>query len=301
MARQASGPRRLLALVVAGAVVLILSTALRDCDWRRFPGLGAPAVSEAPGPLSPAKPAQSGDSRPFSGPGYVLDFADDFNPGLNALDDLGLSVLIAVDVSGSMLDPPASGGDPKYIQAERALLSIASFLEGLAARPSMRGMRLRVGLVRFHSEVQELFPLSDMDAQGFKRLKAAISAPGALSPGGKTAIGLALERGAEILASSGTIMKSLILLSDGENTSGEEPAQVLMAINQNRNDASTLDFPVLTRGTLVSVVGFDVDSGIYSPVAREGALVSAAADEEALVRALTEILVADISRLEAAP
>jgi hypothetical protein len=250
---------------------------------------------------SPAPSAKSGTDSPFEGPGYVLSFGKDFKVGMNSVDDLGLSVVIAVDVSGSMADPPAAGGEEKYVQAGRALSDIVTFLERLAAEKSMKDTVLKVGIMRFNAEVQELFPLSAMDAAAFSRLRAAVSAKGALAPAGKTAIGLVLERGAEILAQSGTIMKSLIVVSDGENTEGTAPQEALWAVNENRNTASTVDAPVLTRGTLVSFVGFDVDSGIYAPVAEQGARVASAANQQQLKKALTDILVADIARLEAAP
>jgi Mg-chelatase subunit ChlD len=258
--------------------------------------------ASAAAPASSAAAAQKkGSDRPFSGPGYVLSFSKGFNPGANAVDELGISVVIAIDVSGSMQDPPAAGGDRKYVQAAKALGGIVSFLEGLSKDKNMKGIKLKVALLSFYDKVQTLFPLTEMDGAAFAKLEALLGDPEVFKPGGKTAIGSALEEGAEILAGSGTVMKSLILVSDGENTAGTEPSEVLVAINENRNSASTAELPVYTRGTLVSFVGFDVDSGIYSPLAEEGARVQSAADQAQLKKALTDILVADISKLEAAP
>lgn len=281
----------------AAVVVLALLVAflIQTCPARRE-GKGTGGQ-----PPSPAAPAAKGSDRPFSGSGYVLEFSEGFNPGANAVDDLGLSVVIAVDVSGSMADAPAAGGDPKYVQASRALAGIVGFLESLSAEKGMAGLKLKVAFLTFYEEAETLYPLTEMGPAAFAQLRALLSDPSVLKPGGKTAIGKTLEAGAEILAGSGTVMRSLIVVSDGENTSGTAPEKVLWAINENRNSASTIDYPVYTRGSLVSFVGFDVDSDLYSPLAEEGARVVSAADQAGLRKALTDILVADISKLEAAP
>jgi len=233
--------------------------------------------------------------------GYILQFQDSYNPGLNSLDDLGISVLIAVDVSGSMADPPASGDqNPKYIQASKALNQILDFLEKLMGTPSMQGMTLKLGILGFYSELEEIAPLTLMDAQGFEKIRTLTANPEYFEPGGRTAIGLALERGAEILSQSGTIMKSLLVITDGENTSGPAPEDVLWAINENRNNKSTRDFPVLTRGILSSVIGFDVNTSIFTALENEGMRISSAADQEELRAALESSLAADITKLEAA-
>lgn len=283
-----------------GFAVTILVAVVAVALIQRCPSAARTDVPARSGGSAKPAPAAKGSDRPFSGPGYVLNFSKDFNPGANAVDDLGLSVVIAVDVSGSMADAPASGGDPKYVQASRALSGIVTFLETLSKDKSMAGLELKVALVSFYEEVQVLYPLAKMDEKALSSLRALLSDPNVLKPGGKTAIGKTLETGAEILAGSGTVMKSLIVVSDGENTAGTEPGQVLRAINENRNSASTVDFPVYTRGILASFVGFDVDSDFFSPLSEEGARVTSAADQAGLKKALTDILVADISKLEAA-
>lgn len=235
----------------------------------------------------------------FSGDGYVLDFTDDFNPGLAGIDDLGISIVLAIDASGSMADPPASGGSEKYIQASAALSSIVDFLERFSAGEG-KGLLLKVALIRFDDDVDTPFGLTVMDKAGFAKLRTLVSDPATFEPGGKTSLGLAIEWAAEILAQSGTIFKSTIVLSDGENTIGPEPHDVLFGINNNRVDASTVDVPISTRGTLVSFVGFDIDSSAFAELAELGARVSTANNQAQLESALTTLLVADITRLEAA-
>lgn len=291
--------RRPVSLVWIAAIVVAAIIFMRLSPGRR-PAAGQGGASLPASPSGAPSRAQPKADRPFSGPGYVLEFSKGFNPGANAVDDLGLSVVIAVDVSGSMKDAPAAGGGPKYVQAAEALAGIVSFLEGLSRDKAMEGLELKVALLSFNDEVSVIYPLTKMDKAAFAGLRARLADPEVLKPGGKTAIGRALERGAEILAGSETVMKSLIVVSDGENTAGVEPREALTAINENRNSASTVDLPVYTRGSLVSFVGFDVGSGIYAPLGEEGARVESAADRNELKKALTDILVADISKLEAA-
>jgi len=252
--------------------------------------------------------AESGNSeivpeanRPFSGPGYILEFASDYNPGLAQIDDLGISIVIAVDTSGSMSDLPQSGGsNPKYIEASRSLSEIVNFLEGLAHDyQKSGGLKLKVAVITFHSEVDVLYPLTEMKPESFAQLRLVMGSADNFEPGGKTAIGKTIEKATEILSQSGTILKSMIVISDGENTEGPEPADVLYAVNENRNNVTTVEYPVDTRGVLASFVGFDIDSGAFSPLADLGARVSSAADKAQLTTSLQEIFVADITKLEA--
>ena len=219
----------------AGVVALALTAALTACAPRQS--------SSAPESYQKARS------------GYTLRFGDDFRRGMNRVDDLGISIAIAVDSSGSMANEPSSGGDPKYVQAAAALQTVAGYLESLAA--SKGDMRLKVALLRFSGTVSTVLPLTELDAEGLERLKAACI-PDNFVPQGGTAIGLAMERGAEILAQSGTIFNSLIVITDGENTINPEPADVMKAIYANNNNKSTPEDPVRTDTQLISVIGFVV-------------------------------------------
>jgi hypothetical protein len=241
------------------------------------------------------------ESYAFKGNGYVLTFDSDFNPGLNRIDDLGISIVLAIDTSGSMADSPARGRDvPKYVQTREVLLQLLDYLAELRNSPSMQGMKFRLGVLRFSSDIQIIQALTDVDSEGIASLQAILSDPNIFRPNGSTAIGAAIEKSTEMLAQSGTILKSVLVLSDGENTAGPAPAEVLFAINNNRNNFSYVSNPVLTRGTLVSVIGFDVEAGLFKPLAAEGAKITAAANQEDLQAALLKMLTADITLLEAA-
>ncbi len=250
--------------------------------------------------VSGTSSSANGSQQPFGGDGYILKFGADFRSGMNAVDDLGLSIVLAVDQSGSMQDPPETGGSaPKYVQAARAIEQIVGFLEKNFSGSAANGLVLKLAIIGFSNEVNDIFPLTEMNAKGFAAIRKAIADPAVFEPQGKTAIGAALEQGSKILAQSGTILKSLIVVTDGENNLDPDPVAVIKAINENRIDVSTVDLPLFTSGTLVSFVGFDIDSGTFGDIHTEGAHITSAADQAELESALQQILIADITRLEA--
>jgi Mg-chelatase subunit ChlD len=231
--------------------------------------------------------------------GYTLQFGKDFKAGMNSVDDLGLSIVLLVDVSGSMADPPSGGGEPKYVQAAQAFGTIAGFLESFASRH--RDLVVKVAILKFSEKVSLVLPLTTLDERGKRALTDAASNPKNFYPEGKTAIGSALEAGSELLAGSGTIFRSMIVVTDGESNIGTDPSEVIDAIYADRNSASTKDLPVGTATQLLSFVGFDSDSGSFGPFRDRGARITSAQDQAGLESGLKGLLEADITKLEAAP
>ena len=231
------------------------------------------------------------------GSGYSLKFAKDFRNGMNGVDDLGISIVLAMDVSGSMQDAPAQGGAPKFQQAAKALETITDYLDRFATK--QKDLVVRVAILRFNEEVEVILPMTTLDRTGIADLRALVSNPDNFPPGGKTAIGSALETGTELLAQSGTILRSLIVVTDGESNEGPEPAKVMDAIYANRNSASRPDSPVTTSTELVSFIGFDTDSGYFGDFQTKGARVTKAGDQADLEKSLQDLLEADITKLEA--
>lgn len=246
---------------------------------------GRPAVEPASAPA-----AETEDT-------YALRFGEGFLPQYASRDDLGISVVLAVDSSGSMADVPAAGGGPKYRQAAEAFGQVVDVLERLT-RDSPEGQVIKAGVLVFNSEVREVMPLTTLDSGGLARLRSLVRDPATFRPGGQTAIGAALERGVEWLAQSGTILRSVIVVTDGENTTGVAPAWVLSAVYNNRNTASAPDLPVFTNSTLVSFIGFDIDAGRFRALERYGARITSASDQAQLAAVLSNLLEADIRKLE---
>jgi len=234
--------------------------------------------------------------------GYRLQFPDTFNRSLASQDELGISILIALDCSGSMADKLSRSADdtPKYKQALASLSDVAAFFADFyRTNIKNQGIRFKLGLLTFAGKIKVLYPLTDMNEAAFAGLKQVTSDSSLFTPGGRTAIGLTLETGSTILAQSGTIFKSLIIISDGENTEGVEPGEVLTAIVNNRNNKSTKDFPVLTSSILVSFIGFDLEEKVFSSLNTIGSRVMSAYDQEALKTNLKNLFLADIKKLEA--
>ncbi|MBU0935402.1 MAG: VWA domain-containing protein [Spirochaetes bacterium] len=241
----------------------------------------------------------SGNVKASESSGYTLQFSEAFKPALANRDDLGISVVLAVDVSGSMSDWPASGGNAKYVQASQALVEVMEVLERIVAA-SPEGQVIKLGIIKFSDALFEIQPLVVISKASMPKLKALVGNPKNFAPGGGTAIGDAIERGTEWLAQSGTILRSLIVVSDGQNTAGTDPEDVLEAVYANRNSAGTADFPVRTNTTLISFIGFDIDRGYFGGMQDYGVRVTGAANRAELATVLSNLLEADITRLEAA-
>lgn len=241
----------------------------------------------------PSKKAFQGASAEDTG--YRLQFGHDFNPGMNFVDDFGISVALIIDVSGSMKDPPQTGGAPKYIQAAQAMATVAGYLETLAQQQP--DLKIQVAVFTFNSRVIQLMPMTTLDHEGIRQLKA-IARPESFLPEDKTAIGLAIEAGARVLAQSGTILNSLIVVTDGENTAGIEPVDAIDALYHDRNTASTEDLRVTTSSQLLSFIGFDIKSAQFQTFHEMGARVTSAANQGELESSLKTLLEADITKLE---
>ncbi len=266
------------------AAALLASVGLLSGCFRGADGADTGVNANAPGSPKPAKKS-----------GYELSFGDDFKAGMNYVDDLGISIVIAMDVSGSMANRPKSGGEVKYLQAADALGTVTEYLASLAA--SMPDIRVNVAILSFSSGVKTILPLTVLDKEGLALMRGACEAAN-FEPKGTTAIGKALERGSEILAQSGTIFNSLIVVTDGENTNPPKPEDVMKAIYANNNNKSTEDNPVRTSTQLVSVVTFDVYGPEFDRLHDLGARIISASDRAELESGLKNLLEADITKLE---
>ena len=177
--------------------------------------------------------------------GYVLQFGKDFKPGMNSVDDVGISVAIILDVSGSMGDPPRSGGRSQVPPGLEGLRDDHELPRRTHRR--QKDLKVQVTLLKFSNGVDTVLPMTELNAEGIEKLKLC-SSPENFRPDGGTAIGAALEAGAEALAQSGTIFNSLIIITDGENNNDPDPLGVMDAIYANRN---------MPRPPRIRVIDFD--------------------------------------------
>ncbi len=264
-------------LVIIGVILMVMIGLVRKCNNSTKTNTPAPVVSRE----------------------YQIPFSDDFKKGLAAQDDLGISIVIGVDTSGSMGEAGRRSAEPKYEVASKSLAEITDFLSGVYETQFRKdNLKLKIGLLAFSSDVKELFPLTEMNAAEFNKLKMIVKDTDNFRPDGDTAIGKTMEKGTEMLSQSGTIFRSLIIITDGENTKGIVPEKVMYAIVNNKNNKNTPDFPVTTSTILTSFIGFDLDANVFQELNKQGARVTSAFSREELINSLQNIFVADITKLE---
>jgi uncharacterized protein with von Willebrand factor type A (vWA) domain len=157
-------------------------------------------------------------------------------------EGLGASVAILLDNSGSMKDTPGTRrGEAKAAIARDVLERVLSQTDSFVARQP--GFPVNVGLYAFNSKVDRVLSIGPYDRE---KLRAALAAVG--PPRGGTAIGLAMETAVVDLYSAGTIRKYILVVTDGENTTGADPAEVAKKIERDSEGAVRL-----------FLVAFDVD------------------------------------------
>jgi len=191
--------------------------------------------------------------------------ADSARYAAQVQEGLGASVAILLDQSGSMEDPPASGGKrPKYLLAREALTKVLAQTDSFVARQP--GFTVNVGLYTFDSDVLTVLPIAPFDRAGLERALAQLPVPD-----GNTAIGRAMERATADLYRAGTIRKYLLVVTDGENTAGRDPGEVAREIARRSEGAVRL-----------FLVAFDVDAEKFAFVPAVRGTVIEARDAVAL-------------------
>ena len=138
---------------------------------------------------------------------------------LTLLPEEGIDIVVALDVSSSMqqLTPDRE----TRLQAARDV--VQDFVSGLEGD--------RVGLVIFQSHALALSPLT-LDHQALNRTVSDVSS--GLIPDG-TAVGLGLAEALNLLRDSPARSRVVVLLTDGQNNSGEvdplDAAQIALALD----------------------------------------------------------------------
>jgi hypothetical protein len=207
--------------------------------------------------------------------------ADDLTPSevLPATKD-GIAALVLMDVSGSMADPVQKGGPPKIEIAKRSALAlIKQFATYASAHPEEPVL---VGLYEFSNssgdDTREIIGLSPADP------RQAESALAGLRARGGTPIGEAVVVGKRVLDRSGLTKRHLLVVTDGENTDGHEPEDVMAALARR---------PPEERPS-VYFVAFDIAASRFDSVRDAGGLVMAAGDEQELNDTLSSLLTGKI-------
>src|SRR5262245_54059798 len=150
-------------------------------------------------------------------------------------EGLGAAVAILVDTSGSMRDEAPGDSRPKYVVAQEALEAMLDATDAFVAkRPDFP---IKIGVYSFSSHVRTLLPIQPYDRSA---IRAALG--GLPRPGGGTAIGEALRVARPDLYRAGVFRKYVIVVTDGENTSGRDPDEVAREIYEKSEGAVQVYF-----------------------------------------------------------
>jgi Mg-chelatase subunit ChlD len=134
-------------------------------------------------------------------------------------EGLGAAVAILVDTSGSMREKVPGDSRPKYVIAQEAIENMLDATDAFVAKRP--GFPIKVGVYSFSSGVRTLRPIQAYDRAAIKAALANLP-----RPGGGTAIGEAMREARPDLYRAGVFRKYLLVVTDGENTSGRRPDRV---------------------------------------------------------------------------
>jgi Mg-chelatase subunit ChlD len=138
-------------------------------------------------------------------------------------EGIGAALAILIDTSGSMRDPARGDTRPKYQVARDALGSMLDATDAfLGKRPDFP---IKVGIYTFSSSVRRLRSVSPYNRAELQRTLAEVP-----FPGGGTAIGEAMAAARPDLYRAGVFRKYLLVVTDGQNTSGRPPDRVAREI-----------------------------------------------------------------------
>jgi hypothetical protein len=180
--------------------------------------------------------------------------------------DNGVAVAIIYDTSGSMRDAvkDASGkSTPKYIIANRALNGVANQIQAFATNaPGGVPRKIDAGLFIFSGDTaRAAVPFGAFNPDALRSFAAGFT-----NPNGNTPLGNALVVAARTVLASPLPRKHILVITDGMNTAGPQPAVV------------------------VHFVAFDVAAATFDAVKKQGVTVVGAEDEKQLNSQLNYIL-----------
>jgi Mg-chelatase subunit ChlD len=207
----------------------------------------------------------------------ALDLAERLKPPAGTAWKDGLAAIVLVDVSGSMHDR-IKGERRRKIEAAQAA---AADLVGAFARyaAAHKDTPVVVGVFEFSAR-QGVQAARQVVALGPPDPVAAGSAINAMKTGGGTPIGDAMVDARLVLDRSGLARRHLLVVTDGENTDGLDPAFVAKVLEQQpEGQHASLYF-----------VAFDVDAEAFNGVKSAGSLLLSAKSGPELAATFDELL-----------
>lgn len=197
-------------------------------------------------------------------------------------DSVGL--MFCLDISGSMGE--TVGGRRKIDISKAAMRQV--FAQVAAYLRASQEKTVKVGLCSFSARATLLHPLGRFDEN---QLTQAMRD---LQPASATAIGDAMTLALRELLKAGVASKAIIVMTDGENTAGVPPDQVMRAMRRNENTQGAL-----TDDVKVFLVAFDVKAKVFETLKSAGASVMESRDRvslEGILKAVVEEVLLEQSR-----
>jgi Mg-chelatase subunit ChlD len=204
----------------------------------------------------------------------------ELKPAADTVWQDGLAAIVLVDVSGSMRDRvrDADGERRRKIEiAHRTALDLVRAFETYAREHA--DQRVLVGIYEFSARrgqpaARAVVPLaapdSDTAAPRIEDMKAD----------GGTPIGDAMVVARLALDASALRRRHLIVLTDGENTDGRAPADVVRVLERQADEA---------RAGLY-FVAFDIAASAFAPIKESGGVLLSARDGAELATTFRELL-----------
>jgi len=199
-----------------------------------------------------------------------------------ANDEEGVALAIVYDTSGSMneaVKDQAGKSSPKYVIANRALVAIANRIQAFATNsPSGSSRKVYAGLYVFQQEkAQAALPFGPFNAAELTKWAQNFS-----KPTGGTPLGNTMNTAGLAVLNSGLTRKHVLVITDGMNTIGPDPASLLAKLQKEADQKQTK--------VSVHFVAFDVDAKVFDGVKKLGATVVGASNESQLNTQLEFIL-----------
>jgi len=150
-------------------------------------------------------------------------------------EGLGAAVAILVDTSGSMRERVADDGRPKHVVAREALEAMLDATDAFVTRRP--DFPIKIGIYSFSSSVRRLRAI-----EPYNRAAIAAALDDLPRPGGGTAIGDAMREARPDLYHAGVFRKYILVVTDGENTTGRSPDAVARDIFRKSDGAVQVYF-----------------------------------------------------------
>lgn len=198
------------------------------------------------------------------------------------VEEEGVALVIVCDTSGSMSNPVkdrTGQSTPKHLIAKRALEAVVKRLQTFVSSSSATTQRpLHAGLYAFSGKgANELIRLGPFDGKRAENWTQRIP-----SPSNGTPLGIALRTASQAVLQSTFSRRHVLVITDGVNSVGPDPASVLPAIKDQAKQKHA-DFSV-------HFIAFDVDAKMFDPLKKLGVTVVSASNESQLNSQLGFIL-----------